>query len=175
MNTALTQNHIQYAGFWRRLMALFIDISLYLVLSAPFMYLLVGHEYFFWLTGNDAYLREVSEIIFILHNILFFVLIFLFWIIMGTTPGKILMGCRIVDAHTLLPISRKQALIRLAGYFVSALPFYLGFIWAAYDKQKQALHDKLAGTLVLYQSDDYASQSLAELEAEFLDKNGNLL
>ena len=94
---------------------------------------------------------------------------------MSTTPGKLLMGCHIVDAETLQPISRKQAIIRLAGYFVSALPLYLGFIWAARDKRKQGLHDKLAKTLVLYHSDNYANQSIENLKSEFFDQTGKAL
>ena len=93
---------------------------------------------------------------------------------MSTTPGKLLMGCRIVDADTLQPISHKQALIRLVGYFISALPMYLGFVWAAKDKRKQGLHDKLANTLVLYHSDNYAKQSIEDLQSEFFEKSGKL-
>lgn len=136
------------------------------------MYLLIGHEYFFWLAGNEERLHDVSTLPFFLHKIVYFALVFIFWNTMSTTPGKLLMGCHIVDADTLQPVSRKQALIRLAGYFISALPVYLGFVWAAFDKRKQGLHDKLARTLVLYHSDDYASQSIEELEKEFLNEKG---
>jgi uncharacterized RDD family membrane protein YckC len=164
------QADIHYAGFWRRFIAICLDAVLFVVLSAPFMYLLIGHEYFFWLAGNEEQLRDVSSLPFFLHKAFYFVLVFIFWNTMSTTPGKLLMGCHIVDAETLQPISRKQAVIRLAGYFISALPLYLGFVWAAFDKRKQGLHDKLARTLVLYHSDDYASQPTEELEKEFLNE-----
>jgi len=35
------------------------------------------------------------------------------------------------------------------GRILSALFFSLGYIWALFDKNSQALHDKLAGTVVL--------------------------
>ena len=174
MTNSVQQTHIQYAGFWRRLMALFLDTTLFTILSAPLMYLLIGHEYFFWLAGNDARLSEATDFFLFLHSIVFIILIFGFWNLMSSTPGKMLMGCQIVDAKTLQPMSHKQALIRLGGYFVSALPFYLGFVWAAYDKKKQGLHDKLAKTLVLYHSDDYANQSLEDLQSEFFNKAGKV-
>lgn len=136
------------------------------------MYLLIGHSYFFWLAGNEEHLRNLSTLPFFLHKLTYFVMVFIFWNVMSTTPGKLLMGCHLVDADTLQPISRKQAVIRLASYFISALPIYLGFVWAAFDKRKQGLHDKLAKTLVLYHSDDYASKSIDELAKEFLNESG---
>ena len=175
MSQSTSQTNIQYAGFWRRLVAIFLDAILYIILSAPFMYLLIGHEYFYWLAGNEARLNNISAIPFILHKLTFFITVFVFWNAMSTTPGKLLMGCHIVDAETLQPVSRKQALIRLAGYFISALPLYLGFVWAARDKRKQALHDKLAKTLVLYHSDNYASKPIEELKSEFFNKAGEVI
>lgn len=166
------QSTVQYAGFWRRLIALFLDIILFTILSAPIMYILIGHDYFFWLAGNELQLKDIPALPFVLHKLFFFVALFLFWKAIATTPGKLLMGCHIVDANTLAAITYKQALIRLAGYFISALPLYLGFVWAAFDKRKQALHDKLANTLVMYQSDDYANQSIEKLQAEFFNDAG---
>ena len=42
---------------------------------------------------------------------------------------------------------------RLLCYLVSALPFYLGFLWAAFDRRKQGWHDKIAGTVVIQEPD----------------------
>jgi uncharacterized RDD family membrane protein YckC len=175
VSTSTLQANLQYAGFWRRFAAIWLDAFLFIILSAPFMYLLVGHEYFFWLAGNEERLANISAIPFFLHKLAFFVVVFIFWNVMSTTPGKLLMGCHIVDADTLQAISRKQALIRLASYFVSALPFYLGFVWAAWDKRKQGLHDKLAKTVVLYHCDNYANQSIEELQNEFFNEHGKVM
>ena len=139
------------------------------------MYMMIGHEYFFWLAGNEERLAGISSLPFLLHKLTYFIVVFIFWNVMSTTPGKLLMGCHIVDAETLQPISRKQTIIRLAGYFVSALPLYLGFIWAARDKRKQGLHDKLAKTIVLYHSNNYANQSIEDLKSEFFDQTGKAL
>jgi uncharacterized RDD family membrane protein YckC len=46
-----------------------------------------------------------------------------------------------------------RLVIRLLCYFVSALPFYLGFLWAAFDRRKQGWHDKIAGTVVIQEPD----------------------
>lgn len=175
MSSSAQQSTIIYAGFWRRFVAICLDAILFIVLSAPVMYLLIGHEYFFWLAGNEERLVNISTLPFVLHKLTYFIVVFTFWNVMSTTPGKLLMGCHIVDADTLQPISRKQAIIRLGGYFVSALPLYLGFVWAARDKRKQGLHDKLAKTLVVYHSDNYANQSMEELQNEFYSNNGKVM
>jgi len=41
------------------------------------------------------------------------------------------------------------AFLRWVSYFISALPLYIGFVWAAFDGKKQAWHDKIAGTVVI--------------------------
>jgi uncharacterized RDD family membrane protein YckC len=38
---------------------------------------------------------------------------------------------------------------RYFAYFVSTIPFCLGFLWVAFDKRKQGWHDKLAHTVVV--------------------------
>ena len=54
-----------------------------------------------------------------------------------------------MDAKTGQPASPLQCIVRYLGYFVSALPLGLGFIWVAFDKRKQGWHDKIARTLVV--------------------------
>jgi uncharacterized RDD family membrane protein YckC len=49
------------------------------------------------------------------------------------------------------PITVGTAIVRYVGYIVNSLIFGLpiGFIWAAFDPQKQGWHDKIAGTYVI--------------------------
>lgn len=42
-----------------------------------------------------------------------------------------------------------RGLLRYVGYIISAIPFLLGFIWAAFDSRKQGWHDKIAATVVI--------------------------
>ncbi|PIP08224.1 MAG: hypothetical protein COX51_04865, partial [Syntrophobacteraceae bacterium CG23_combo_of_CG06-09_8_20_14_all_50_8] len=46
------------------------------------------------------------------------------------------------------------AFLRWIGYFISALPLYIGFLWVAFDGKKQGWHDKLAGTVVILVNND---------------------
>ncbi|MDZ7748200.1 MAG: RDD family protein [Halofilum sp. (in: g-proteobacteria)] len=84
-----------------------------------------------------------------IHQLLPALVLVVGWARYGATPGKVLLELRVVDAATGGRPSPAQALIRLLGYLVSALPLGLGFAWAAVDRDKQALHDKLARTRVV--------------------------
>jgi uncharacterized RDD family membrane protein YckC len=72
-----------------------------------------------------------------------------FWTKYLGTPGKMALRLRVLDAHTGDAISAPKAIGRYLRYYVSALPFLLGFIWVGIDKKKQGFHDKLAGTVVI--------------------------
>jgi uncharacterized RDD family membrane protein YckC len=72
-----------------------------------------------------------------------------FWVLIGQTPGKRLLGLRVVRANGEL-LGVGQALLRAVGYWVSAIPLFLGFFWILVDKQRQGWHDKLAATYVIY-------------------------
>jgi len=75
------------------------------------------------------------------------------WRWRGQTPGKWLLGIRVVaiDDTKLGPgkISVGRAVLRLVGYLLSALPFYLGFLWIL-GRERRGLHDRLARTAVVY-------------------------
>jgi uncharacterized RDD family membrane protein YckC len=77
------------------------------------------------------------------------ILIVGFWMWKATTPGKMVVSAKIVDAKTLGEPSTGQLIVRYVGYFISAFVFGLGFLWVAFDKRKQGWHDKIAGTLVV--------------------------
>ena len=79
-----------------------------------------------------------------------------FWIKCDTSPGKWLMGLKIVDEKTGRSPTIGQYFIRIFSYFLSALPLMIGFIMINYSKTRQGLHDKIAGTYVLHFKRDYS-------------------
>ena len=74
------------------------------------------------------------------------------WLLVGKTVGKALMGLRVLgqDGRRL---TFSQALIRALGYYVSGLALFIGFLWVLVDDRRQAWHDKLARTVVVYEWD----------------------
>lgn len=78
-----------------------------------------------------------------------------FWSLTGRTVGKWFMGLKVVnpDGH---PPSIGRSFARLFGYLVSAVVFWLGYVWVLVDPQRKAWHDHMANTFVVY---DYRRSS----------------
>ena len=68
----------------------------------------------------------------------------------GQTLGKKWLGIMVVRADG-KPMDYKTAFNRFIGYSFSCI-FFLGFIWALFDKNRQAWHDKMAHTIVVKQT-----------------------
>jgi uncharacterized RDD family membrane protein YckC len=133
----------EYAGFWIRVAASLIDTVIFvIVLSIP-LTLVYGAGY--WTAQHDV--TGFWDIL--IQYVVPLVLTVWFWIKYLGTPGKMLLRLRVVDAKTGQALSTPQAIGRYLGYYVSALPLMLGFIWVGIDKKKQGFHDKLAGTVVI--------------------------
>jgi uncharacterized RDD family membrane protein YckC len=72
-----------------------------------------------------------------------------FWTTRGQTPGMKMMNIKVVRDKDGGPITAGQAVLRLLGYWVSSLVFYLGFIWIFIDKRQRGWFDLIAGTVVI--------------------------
>lgn len=73
-----------------------------------------------------------------------------FWVWRGQSPGQITFRLKVVRADPVASgLTWGPALLRFLGYFVSAAPLLAGFIWASFDRRKQAFHDKIADTVVV--------------------------
>lgn len=131
------------AGFWIRLLATIIDSILLVILTLPILLALYGRDYF----SSTELIKGVGD--FLVSYVLPALLVMVFWTLWRGTPGKLLLGLRVVDARTGEKLDLLQAVIRYLGYFLSALPLCLGFLWIAFDSRKQGFHDKLARTVVV--------------------------
>jgi uncharacterized RDD family membrane protein YckC len=162
----------KFAGFWRRLVAFMIDST---IVTIIFVVLLViaGLAFFFgamsadnnaWI-NNLANLKAFSSVLlltmvfYIAMNTAYFTY---FHGTTGRTPGKMLLGLQVLSADG-TPISFGIAFLRAVGYLVSSLlgTIPIGFIWAAFDKKKQAWHDKIAGTVVIIREQQNESAGLS--------------
>jgi uncharacterized RDD family membrane protein YckC len=131
---------VEYVGFWARLAASLIDLVGVMFIVVPVTVFLIGDGWayaqggaaFFvnWVVPGAAYVA--------------------FWVFKGATPGKMAIKAVVVDAQTGATPDFWQALTRYVGFFVSVTPLFLGFIWVAFDRRKQAWHDKMARTVVIH-------------------------
>ena len=66
----------------------------------------------------------------------------------GQTPGEMICKLKVI-AQNGDTLTYPRAFLRWVGYLISSLPFCLGFLWVAWDKNKQGWHDKIAGSYVI--------------------------
>jgi uncharacterized RDD family membrane protein YckC len=124
----------QFAGFWARFAAAFIDSMIF---SVPLNILTRA-------AGDAAFLIQLVG----------FVAGVAYYAILegstGQTVGKMALSIRVVDQDTWQPgIGTGRGIGRYFARFLSALPFLLGYFWMLWDKDKQTFHDKLARTKVI--------------------------
>ncbi len=134
------------APFSLRCGALIVDYII--VVSIPVLGILFSRY-----MGNDGVKLLNSEInstgwlIGVLVGLTNFVIFPMF---SGQTIGKMLTGTRILSIDG-KPVSFSKVLLRhLIGYPLTLLTAGLGFLFSAFNKKGRALHDYLAGTVVIY-------------------------
>jgi uncharacterized RDD family membrane protein YckC len=71
------------------------------------------------------------------------------WIVWGTSPGKRMQHLKIVHADTQHPMTTAQAVLRMLGYLLTFATCGAGFLWVFFNPRKQALHDRIANTVVI--------------------------
>ena len=120
------------AGFWIRLAASLLDLILIGVAAGMSESLFrvfnfhPGGAFPFWIT-------------------LYCVIM---WATKGTTIGGIICGLKVVRLDD-RPVDWGVAIVRGLSSFLSLAVVGFGFIWVAFDDEKQSWHDKIAGTTIV--------------------------
>jgi uncharacterized RDD family membrane protein YckC len=138
---------MNYAGFWIRFCAYFID---YIISLATALLLLVVVGAPFLLRGGDIEEPLLSALSYII--MLPSMWLYSAFFVSGpwqATPGKRILGLRVTDleGHR---ISFGRASGRYFSYFLSSICLGIGFIVVGMRANKQGFHDSIAGTLVLH-------------------------
>jgi uncharacterized RDD family membrane protein YckC len=149
MDKGSTINQTRWpAGFISRFEAFIVDL---LILTISGLAATWGVQLIIQFFGLNLIFRNLGSGLFapIIFPIVTLVYFLFFWTFLGYTPGKLLLGLMIVrpDGRKL---SLGRSVLRFFGYWVSAIPLFLGFIWIIFDRRRQGWHDKLADTQVLY-------------------------
>ncbi len=158
------KKEFRYAGFWLRFVAYLIDYFLLqfvtLLLTLPFIGALVLSVFGFINAGEHNLIDQwsflglagVAGFIFliVLINLLAGWLYFAFMQTSGTqaTLGKMALGIMVTDLEG-NRITFGRATARYFSKIISKMTFYIGYILAGLTGKKQALHDMIAGTLVI--------------------------
>jgi len=155
-----------FAGLWRRAAAALLDaglVALALALLAATVLVLDPATPASTREGALALARVLAGPVGATFGTLVGAALVGCWMSAGATPGKLLAGVRVVDARSGGRVRGWQALVRLAGYALVIASLGLGFAWAAFDRRRRALHDRMALTVVV--EEDESLLSLDELRA----------
>ncbi|MFI5389823.1 MAG: RDD family protein [Bacteriovoracales bacterium] len=131
------------AGFWVRFGAALVDGIIVSCIEFP-IDRLIGVDY----NAMELNVRTLSSLG------VSFTIIFLYygWFYhnKGATPGKILMGLKVINKNNGKNLGFFRAFFReTLGKFCSAVIFFIGFLMVAFREDKMALHDLIFDTQVL--------------------------
>lgn len=158
MHSTQHTEDVVYAGFWRRWIALIID---QLILGVGFyatafaVAILVGiaggMDWLGTLDSGDP--EPVVVFAYVGFMLLYYVAAAVYFSLFESsrhqaTPGKMALGIKVVDQQG-RRLSFGHALGRWVSATLSYLTLYIGFLMAAFTERKRALHDMVAGTLVV--------------------------
>jgi uncharacterized RDD family membrane protein YckC len=111
------------SGFWERMGAGFLDVVLVSIVG-------------YWVSGPPfSFLIALAYFAGM-------------WAWKGTTVGGIILGLKVVRLDG-RPVTFAVALVRALGAAFSIIILFLGFLWIAWDGEKQGWHDRIAGTVVV--------------------------
>jgi uncharacterized RDD family membrane protein YckC len=160
----LNTGEIRYAGFWIRFVAKFIDgLILGLAMVVPVMIIFFigfsssSHSQLHLESDNSLHAVDSPGV---LGNLLGALFQLVFRVVSaiyagffvgkyGATPGKMACKLMVVDANG-APVSYGRAFGRGFAEIVSGIICSIGYLIAAFDGQKRALHDHMCGTRVIY-------------------------
>jgi uncharacterized RDD family membrane protein YckC len=131
----------QYAGVLTRSAALVVDAALVATVASG-VAVVVG------LVGATFGYRDAARVVVALAVVAFPAVLALynagFWALVGRTPGMALFGVRVVPGRG-GPLRWPAALVRALVFAV----FPIGALGSVVDRRHQAVHDKLARTVVV--------------------------
>ncbi len=120
------------AGFWIRVGAAALDFIMVMIITGIASKLFRGIEFH---PGGGFPLWLI-----IYHSV--------FWATKGTTIGGIICGLKVVRLDD-RPLDWGVAIVRSLCAVLSLVVAGLGFIWVAFDDERQSWHDKIAGTTIV--------------------------
>ena len=152
-----------YATFRARFMAQVLNLMVIVACLSPLLYL-----FNYWLQPTPH-----QELIYALFTMIRSMLVFggvvitMAWFNhrFGGTPGKCLLGLKVINEKTGEYLDMTQAITRVVLAVVS-MASVVGVLFMLFDKRKRTLHDRLMGTIVVAHEDDYAE---LPLDSELMD------
>lgn len=142
----LRPQRMQFAGFWIRLGALAIDTIILYIFAMIFAGIIFGVSE---TNFNDVFALLRAEGILGLFQIAI-TAAYEVWFLgkFGATPGKLACHIYVVQSDG-GKISYQKAFARYGAKFISSFTLGIGYVMAAFDEEKRALHDRICDTRVV--------------------------
>ena len=142
---------VKFAGYGARLVAYIVDAFVIgiVIIIASVMFGIVFVGAVATNSGGAAIGGTLLYVVLILA--VSFAYFPYFWWKGGQTPGMKMFHLRVVRDADGGPISGMSAFLRLIGFWVNSVVFYIGYIWIFIDKRRRGWHDLIAGTVVIEQ------------------------
>jgi len=143
---------MEYAGFWRRATAMTLDSVLLGIIQTVVNIVIIAMIGAASVAGGETDDAATVGMVGVI-GLLTFVAMWLYFSLMESsakqaTLGKMLVGIVVTDTDG-NRISFGKASGRYFGKIVSSIILMIGYLMAAFTERKQALHDIMAGCLVI--------------------------
>ena len=147
---------VVYASWGRRAIAFIADIIVLMMLVFPGAIMAGVMDALAY--GSSRGYSSSSGVFSTLFTCVMYILIPCYFVLCSTawgqTLGKKMLGIKIVRINDGLPPGLGWSILRYIGMGTESFMFYcligfIGYLWPLWDQRKQALHDKLAGTIVI--------------------------
>jgi uncharacterized RDD family membrane protein YckC len=158
---------VKYAGFWLRFVAFVIDcifISIVILGAVTVVAFILGVPVG---PGAGRYGGKAFGVAFGIRHCIGILVVWLYWALMESSPkqatlGKMALGLKVTDLQG-ERLSFARATGRFFGKFVSELILFVGFMMAGWTEKKQALHDIMAGALVVKKQTEVEKLAISQI------------
>lgn len=130
--SAPVEMQVEYAGFWVRFAALFVDG---IVLAIPMT------------IANVVFGKQVGGFA---GSILMWIYAIYMLNTRQATLGKMALGLKVISTNDEELSIGRLALREIVGKILNIFTLYIGFVMIAFTSKKQGLHDMIANTAVIY-------------------------
>jgi uncharacterized RDD family membrane protein YckC len=137
-----------------RLLAACLDSAVVMLGQGALLAPVVYYWWAMWDASRPAPLLSIalSLIVGVLAMLLGILYYVYFWGVQGATPGKQAFGLAVADVQGVVPIGIGRAFLRVLGYALSGAILGIGFLLVPLTGS--GLHDRIAGTRVIYRERD---------------------
>jgi len=150
----------KYAGFWIRFLSFLIDFLLFLNIATVYTWIS------FYVSANTllkgGFIIPLLSTAFLLFVFVLYLScrLLIIWKF-GITLGKKILGLKIVSEEDDKLSLYKVLMREIAGKTISSVIIMAGFVMAGFSDKKQALHDKIAKTIVVFNGPETKLNRLA--------------